>query len=238
MINREPAMKNTRYYLLPLSLLLALPAHANLIVHPMRSTVDAKRATQIRIYSQSTQPQYIQATLRRIDDAAGADEREVEVEPSEAAIAITPGKFALSGGGKRLIRVIPLQPVERETAYRVYFEGVRGPDATGQMVGEGAQASVGVNLVWGALVNVLPTGGEALPRVQGDMLRNDGTLRMGITSIADCDGSRCTAHDVSRSLYPGSAMQLPFAVTPGHTVQLRYPLTRDGFREHVQMLAP
>lgn len=231
-------MKNTRYYLLSLSLLLTLPAYANITVHPMRSTVDAKRATQIRIYSQSTQPQYIQATLRRIDDAAGPDEREVEVEPSEAAIAITPGKFALSGGGNRLIRVIPLQPVERETAYRVYFEGVRGPDASGQTTGEGAQASVGVNLVWGALVNVLPTAGEALPRVQGDMLRNDGTLRMGITSIADCEGSRCTAHDVSRSLYPGSAMKLPFAVIPGHTVQLRYRLTRDGFREHVQTLAP
>ncbi len=231
-------MKTPRFYLLPLPLLLALPAHANLTVHPMRSTVDGKRATQIRIYSQSTQPQYIQATLRRIDDPAGPDEHEVEVEPSQAAIAITPGKFALSGGGNRLIRVIPLQPVERETAYRVYFEGVRGPDAGGPMTGEGAQASVGVNLVWGALVNVLPAGGEAVPRVQGQTLRNDGTLRMGVTSIADCDGSRCTAHDVSRSLYPGSAMPLPFTVTPGHTVQLRYRLTRDGFREHVQTLAP
>ena len=31
---------------------------------------------------------------------------------------------------------------------------------------------------------------------------------------------------------------LPFAVEPGHTVQLRYRLTRDGYREHVQTLTP
>ena len=42
---------------LSLSLLLAAPAHANLTVHPMRASVDGKRSTQIRIYSQSTQPQ-------------------------------------------------------------------------------------------------------------------------------------------------------------------------------------
>ncbi|PAM56841.1 pilus assembly protein, partial [Acinetobacter baumannii] len=102
--------------LIPLTLLLALPAQANLTVHPMRASVDGKRSTQMRIYSQSTQPQYIQASLRRIVDPASDQEHEVEVEPGEAAIAITPGKFALAGGGNRLIRLIPLQPVEAETA--------------------------------------------------------------------------------------------------------------------------
>lgn len=231
-------MKRLSLCLLPFCLLLTLPAQANLTVHPMRTSVDAKRGTQIRVYSQSTQPQYIQASLRRIVDPAGAQESEVEVEPGDAAIAVTPGKFALSGGGNRLIRVIPLQPVERETAYRVYFEGVAGPEASSAEAKEQAEAKVGVNLVWGALVNVLPHDGTVLPRVQGNTLRNDGTLRLGITSIADCVGSRCTAHDVSKSLYPGSTLELPFAVEAGHTVQLRYRLTRDGYREHVQTLTP
>lgn len=231
-------MKALALSVLPLSLLLALPAQANLTVHPMRSSVDAKRGTQIRIYSQSTKPQYIQASLKRIDDAADPGEHEVDVESSEAAIAITPGKFALAGGGNRLIRVIPLQPVQQETAYRVYFEGVRGPDETGVDSTESAQANVGVNLVWGALVNVLPADGTVLPRVHGRTLRNEGTLRLGITSIADCEGTRCTAHAVSRSLYPGSELTLPFEVLPGHSVQLRYRLSRDGYREHVQTLTP
>ncbi|MCF7752613.1 hypothetical protein KQ945_17775 [Bacillus subtilis subsp. subtilis] len=229
-------MKSFALYLLPLSLLLALPAQANLTVHPMRTSVDARKGTQIRVYSQSTQPQYVQATIRRIDSAADADEVEVEVEPGQAAIAITPGKFALAGGGNRLIRVIPLQPVEHETAYRVYFEGVRGPDESPLDIGQGARANLGVSLVWGALVNVLPVDGRLDIQVRGDALHNVGNLRLGITSIADCQGSRCTAHDVSRSLYPGSSLPLPFTLQPGHTVQLRYRLTRDGYREHVQTL--
>ncbi|WP_447595464.1 pilus assembly protein [Stenotrophomonas rhizophila] len=231
-------MKTLILRLLPLLLLWAAPVHANLTVHPMRTWVDAKRGAQIRVYSQSTQPQYVQLSIRRIVDPADANEQEVEVEPGEAALAITPGKFALAGGGNRLIRVIPLQPVEQETAYRVYFEGVRGPEDAAVEVAEGTQASVGVNLVWGALVNVLPADGSVDVRVQDGQLRNTGTLRLGITSVATCDGSRCTAHDVSRSLYPGNALQLPFAVQPGHTVQLRYRLTRDGYREHVQTLVP
>lgn len=231
-------MKTLVRCLLPLSLLMALPAHANLTVHPMRTSVDAKKGAQIRIYSQSTQPQYVQASIKRIVDPAGADEQEVEVEPNEAAIAITPGKFALAGGGNRLIRVIPLQPVEKETAYRVYFEGMRGPDGADHAgEGETAQANVGVSLVWGALVNVLPAQSTMDVQVEGNHLRNTGTLRVGVTSIADCDGARCTVHDVSRSLYPGSALELPFPLQPGHTLQLRYRLTRDGYREHVHNVA-
>jgi len=232
-------MKLSAAVLLSPALLLAFPAHANLTVHPMRASVDAKKGTQIRVYSQSTQAQYVQAALRRIDDPAGPGEREVDIDPDEAAIAITPGKFALAGGGNRLVRVIPLRPVLQETAYRLYFEGVRGPDeSVPGDAGDNARASVGVSLVWGALVNVLPEEGRAGMRVEGNQLRNIGTLRLGVTSIADCEGHRCTAHDISRSVYPGGVLELPFALQPGHTLQLRYRLTRDAYREHMQTLAP
>ncbi len=225
--------------LFPPAVLLAFPALANLTVHPMRASVDTKTGTQIRVYSQSSQPQYVQAALRRIEDPAGPDEREMDIDPEEAAIAITPGKFALAGGGNRLIRVIPLRPVRQETAYRLYFEGVRGlEESVPGDAGDNARANVGVSLVWGALVNVLPEEGRVEVHVEGNQLRNIGTLRVGITSIADCEGQRCTAHDISRSVYPGSALQLPFALQPGHTLQLRYRLTRDGYREHLQTLAP
>ncbi|WP_295520930.1 pilus assembly protein [uncultured Stenotrophomonas sp.] len=233
-------MRNLALRYLPLSLLLVLPgAQANLTVHPMRASVDARKGTHIRVYSQSTQPQYVQASLKRIDHAADADEREVDIEPSTAAIAITPAKFALAGGGNRLIRVIPLQPVQRETAYRVYFEGVRGPEEGTLVTGNSsASASLGVSLVWGALVNVVPADGRVDVQVRDNVLHNAGTLRLGITSVADCQGTRCTAHVLSRSLYPGSQVALPFDLQPGHSVQLRYRLTRDGYREHVQTLTP
>ena len=172
-------MKKLLFCLLPLGALLVPPAQANLTIHPVRTTVDAKRGAQIRVYSQSTQPQYVQVRLLRINNPAEAGEEEIEVEAADAAIAITPGKFALSGGGNRLIRVIPLQAVEKEAAYRIYFEGVKGPDGT---ILEGdeqaAQANVGVSLVWGALVNVVPTDGVVDVRLRGDTLHNDGTLRL------------------------------------------------------------
>lgn len=226
-------------HLLPLALLLPLQGHANLTVHPMRTSADARRGAQIRVYSQSPQPQYVQASLRRIVDPAGAGEHEVEVEPSEAAIAITPGKFALAGGGNRLVRLVPLHPVQQETAYRVYFEGVRGPEEASTDADDSARASVGVSLVWGALVNVLPADGQVGLQLRGNVLHNTGTLRLGITSVAVCgtNGS-CIAHDVSRSLYPGASLQLRFPIEAGNILQLRYRLTRDGHREHVQTLAP
>lgn len=218
-------------------LLAAVPAHANLTVHPMRTSVEARKGAQIRVYSQSTTAQYVQASIRRIDDPASADEREVEIEPADAAITITPAKFALAGGANRLIRVIPLQPVEKETAYRVYFEGVRGPDDA-ELDDPATRAAVGMSLVWGALVNVVPANGRVDVRVQGSSLINAGTLRVGLTSVADCDATgACTAHDVSRSLYPGASLQLPFTPKPGNRLQLRYRLTRDGYREHVQALS-
>jgi len=224
--------------LLALLLLIAVPVQANLTIHPMRVSVEGKRSTPIRVYSQSTQAQYVQVTLRRIDDPAGANEQEREVEPHEAAIAVTPGKFALAGGGNRLIRVIPLQPVEKEMAYRVYFEGVVGADEPAAGIEGGSHANVGVSLVWGALVNVLPTGGEVLLRLQGNTLHNTGSLRVGITSVAECTRAGiCTPHDISHSLYPDAVLELPFQPQPGNTLQLRYRLTRDGYREHVLPLS-
>ncbi|HEL4111943.1 TPA: pilus assembly protein [Stenotrophomonas maltophilia] len=231
-------MKKLLFCLLPLSALLAPPANANLSIHPMRAAVDSKRGTQIRVYSHSTQPQYVQARLLRISNPAQVGEEEVEMEAADAAVAITPGKFALSGGGNRLIRVIPLRTVEKEAAYRVYFEGVRGPDGTLlEDEEQAAQANVGVSLVWGALVNVLPANGSVDLQLQGDTLRNTGTLRVGITGAAVCTAEGvCTPQDLSRSLYPDADLTLPFQIAPGDSLQLRYRLSRDGHREHTQTL--
>lgn len=224
--------------LLLLTTAVVAPVHANLTVHPMRTSVEVRKGAQIRVYSQSPQPQYVQLRLRRILDPAGEDEREVDVDPAEAAIAITPARFALAGGGNRLIRVVPLQPVEQEQAYRIYVEGVRGPEATPPQAGAPSAVQVGVSLVWGALVNVLPAAGQVQLHLHEGVLSNTGSLRIGVTTVAECDGARCTAHTVSRSLYPGGTMPLPFVPAEGRSLQLRYQLTGDGYREHLHTLPP
>jgi hypothetical protein len=204
-------MKKLLFCLLPLSALLAPPAHANLSIHPMRAAVDGKRGTQIRVYSHSTQPQYVQARLRasrilrRLARKRWEWRRPTPRSPS-------PLGSSTSGGGNRLDPGDSATRRGEEAAYRVYFEGVRGPDGT-LLEGDeqAAQANVGVSLVWGALVNVLPTNGSVDLQLQGDTLRNVGTLRVGITGLAECSASgACTTHDFAKSLYPDAELKLPF----------------------------
>ncbi|TGY37078.1 fimbria/pilus periplasmic chaperone [Stenotrophomonas maltophilia] len=224
-----------------LALLPAAPALANLNVHPMRVHAEAGKTATVRVHSQSPQPQYVQATVKRILHPATEDEQEVdEAIGSATVMAVTPGKFGLAGGGNRLVRIIPLQPVQEETAFRVYFEGVLGPDDSEPAVQvQGTGATLGVSLVWGVLVNVLPADGRVEMQLEGDRLVNRGTLRLGVNHVQDCDASGvCTSHEVKRSLYPGAAMTLPFVPRPGGRVEIDYRLSHAGYRDHHQTLLP
>jgi hypothetical protein len=233
-------MRPHRITVLLLSLLPAAPVSANLDVHPMRVHVDAGRTTSIRVQAQTPRTQYVKATVKRVVSPATDVEHEVDAPPGDAAaIAVTPGMFALAGGGSRLVRVIALTPVEQETAFRVYFEGVRGvdPDAPDDTA-ETASATIGVSLVWGVLVNVLPAEGRVEMQLADGSLHNRGTLRLGIDRIEHCAGTTCITHDIERSVYPGDALALPFQPAAGARLRVHYRLSRDGYREHQQTLLP
>lgn len=223
-----------------LFLLPAVPVSANLDVHPMRVHVDAGRSTSIRVHAQSPRTQYVRATVKRVVAPATEDEHEVD-EPAgaDAALVVTPAMFALAGGGSRLVRVIALAPVEQETAFRVYFEGVRGDDPEAMPApAPTASATIGVSLVWGVLANLLPAAGQVSMHLEGDHLHNRGTLRLGIRRIEHCVGDACTTHDIDRSVYPGGALALPFQPGAGARLRVDYRLSRDGYREHQQILLP
>lgn len=221
-----------------LFLLPVAPLWANLDVHPMRVHVDAGRTTSVRVHAQSPRTQYVRATVKRVVGPATEAEHEVDEPPGEkAAIAATPAMFALAGGGSRLVRVIALAPVAEETAFRVYFEGVRGesadapPDAL-----DTAGATLGVSLVWGVLVNALPADGRVDMQLADGQLHNRGTLRLGVLRIEHCTGAVCTPHEIQRSVYPGAALALPFPLASGSRLRVHYRLSRDGYREHRQTL--
>lgn len=218
---------------------VVLPAHANLTVHPMRLPVHDARGGQIRVYSQTPKVQYIQTRVQRLLHPATPDEKEVDVVAGQLdGLVVTPGKFVLGGGGNRLVRVIPLASVTEETAYRVYFEGVRAPGEEDQdSTGEGASASVGVSLVWGALVHVVPA--QSLPdmRVADGQLHNTGNVRLGITEMKACPPQgECTTHSVERSVYPGASLALPFAIAAGTRLTVSYRLSQHGYRDHQRVL--
>ncbi len=223
-----------------LCLLLPMQAHANLDVHPMRVHVEAGKGTAVRVHSQSVHPQYIRVTVKRVLHPGTAREQEVDEAIGEtAAVAVTPTRFALAAGGSRLVRVIALDPVQEETALRVYFEAVPPADEADPVAAPGtASATVGVSLVWGVLVNVLPAQGRAVLQVQGDRLHNQGSLRLGVLRVEQCVAADCQAYAVERSIYPGDAVTLPFQPRVDARVNVYYRLSRDGYREHQQSLRP
>lgn len=127
-----------------------------------------------------------------------------------------------------------------ETAYRVYFEGVRGDaDETSAPVEQGPAAQVGVSLVWGTLVHVLPADPLADMRLDGATLHNTGNLRLGVTTVEHCvTKNRCESHEIAHSVYPGQQLDLPFNATRGDRVRVHYRLSHAGYRTHERELQP
>jgi hypothetical protein len=220
---------------------LAAPAQANLSVHPMRLPVQDGRAGQIRVYSQTGKVQYVQTRVLRLEQPGTPDEAEVALAPgNQDGVVVTPARFVLASGGNRLVRVIPLQSVTQETAYRVYVEGVPPPhDEHAEGEGDASTANVGVSLVWGALVHVIPA--QPLPdmRIDGADLHNIGNVRLGVTAIKACTAAnQCTEHSVERSLYPGARMPLPFDPAGVAQLTVSYRLSYLGYKDHHRTLAP
>jgi len=218
------------------------PAHANLSVYPMRVAAEPGKHAEFRVTSQSPSTQFVQVVIKQVLDPGTPQEREIDVAGgARAALLASPAKFAVPGGGSRLVRLIPLQELSEEGVFRAYVEGV-GAEANESSVdvdvGQGTTASLKVNLIWGVLVHLLPKGGEMDVRLEGNTLRNAGTLRVGITGVAECDGRDCNEHSWNTTLYPGRQLNLPFERMPGRSVQLSYRLSQDPFQDKAQTLGP
>ncbi|HIE4562745.1 TPA: pilus assembly protein [Stenotrophomonas maltophilia] len=217
-------------------------AHANLGVYPMRVSAEPGGHAEVRVTSQSPKPQYVQVVIKQVLDAGTPEEREIDVVGgARAALMPSPAKFALPGGGSRLVRLIPLQDLAEEGVFRAYVESVDGGSAESADavdLGQGASAGLNVNLIWGVLVHLLPKNGLMDVRLEGNALRNTGNVRVGIAGIAECDGKDCLEYPWKGALYPGRQAVLPFERTPGRSVQLRYRLSQDPYQENTRTFVP
>ncbi|MBP1000549.1 hypothetical protein [Serratia fonticola] len=122
--------------------------------------MDSKGASQIKVISQDNDVQFIKVSLRKILQSGTAQENEKVSDASSAAgLIITPQKIALSSASERLIRLVSVMPPEKETTWRDYFESVNEDNFIAQpddSKASTATASIGVNVVWGALIHVAP----------------------------------------------------------------------------------
>lgn len=201
---------------------------ANMSVYPMELGIGETGAAQIRVISQSDGVQFVKVTEKQILNPGTQQEQEADVEQfGQSSLVITPQKLAISAGSQRLVRLVALELPEKETTWRVYFEGV--PELEDNVAAASPQKTttkVGINLVWGALVHVAPKKAVAsltLDAQRGQVI-NDGTLRIPLREVGVCDQSGvCDWKKETTTIYPGTELKIAsLMVKPGKTYKARY----------------
>lgn len=208
-------VKQTLLATLPALALFSQSTLANMSVYPMEINVDASGAGQIKVSSKSDDIQFIRIKKKKIINPGTPQEKEIDVTSiNEGALVVTPEKFALAAGSMRVVRLVSLMPEKKETAWRVYFEGVNQPDDPAEENGlpaGNAQAKVGVNIIWGALVHLAPESASvalSINTAKGTVF-NSGTLRVPLKEIGICNAdSKCKWVEEHATVYPDTERQL------------------------------
>lgn len=201
---------------------------ANMSVYPMNVELGDTGAAQIRVMSQSDSVQFIKVTEKQIVNPGTKQEKEVSVDGfGKNSLVITPQKLAISAGSQRLVRLVALELPEKETTWRVYFEGVselEGNSATANP--QATSTELGISLVWGVLVHVAPK--KAIASLALDTRRglvvNDGTLRIPLREVGVCDPAGiCQWKKETATIYPGAEIKIASLIAqPGKKYKARY----------------
>ncbi|RBL82054.1 fimbrial protein [Streptomyces cavourensis] len=203
-----------------------LAAHANMMVYPMQSNIEAgaRNTGQLWAYSHSDKTQYVQVVVKRVLNPATQQEQEEEVKAWDGSgLIASPTKFALPAGGSRAVRLVPASTPTAQTVYRVYLEPVAAPGLD-DTPATNKHGKVSVSIIWGAIVHVMPEQPIVQLAQDGGTLINTGTVKVRLTGIAQCRGAgqdACRWTDVAQSVYPGMRWSLPRALQ-GQTLRVRY----------------
>lgn len=117
---------------------------------------------------------------------------------------------------------------EKETTRRVYFEGVKQPDSIipGKAETSAAMATLGVNVIWGALVHIAPEENVISLSIdpRRGTLKNNGTLRVPLREIGICDAvSSCKWIKEDATIYPDTERKLKtLTMKQGQKYKFRY----------------
>lgn len=219
-----------------LGLAIAAPASvANMVVYPMTTKIGNEQdgVTQIQIFSKTDKVQYVKTRVAKVVNPAMQDEHEVDVS-ADAGLVVSPQRLVLTPGSNRTVRIISDSVPTEEIVYRVYFEPVNAPaDAIEVESADGpaVKSQIGVSLIWGALVRVLPDNRnlQATLSADGSKLHNGGNVRIGVLEVGHCTSgseSDCKWTDVQKSVYPGQSLSIDSANRTGSVV-IRYQTTAD-----------
>lgn len=214
-----------RLFALLTLLLISSTLKANMLVYPMELNVGKSGAAKISIDSKSDKVQFIKVYETKIIHPGTGLEKEIAMDASNDSLAVTPVKLALSPGAERIVRLISFEPPEKETTWRVYFEAV-SEDEFNEVSGKSQKSSadVGVSIIWGALIHVLPSEIKAsiIYEPGKKALVNNGTIRMPITELGTCSrGGACVWSKFTKTIYPDESLPVTALAVNGF-YQLKY----------------
>lgn len=218
--------------MLCMALLVAGSARANITVYPMSMSLGGIEAGieggagSIQVFSKTQDTQFIKVSVKRVLQPATANEHEETVANWEGAgLVVSPPKFALPAGARRVVRIVGLSRPKNEELYRVYFERASVPE---EVTPEAKQpeGSVSVNLIWGVLVQVPPAEPRAeLRRAGTGTLHNSGNVRLGLLEVGRCTGrddASCQWSPLNRSLYPACDLDLAIGAASSEMLRVKY----------------
>ncbi|WP_433640986.1 fimbria/pilus periplasmic chaperone [Kluyvera georgiana] len=221
-------MIKIRYFVFPFLLLAHVTASANMTVYPMAVGLDNNGEGNVRVISKSREVQFIRTKVYRIDNPGTPMEKENEITASSGNdVVVMPPKFAVPGGSSKLVRLVSMEPTNKERIYRVMFEGVPSLDDTVTANNKGIATQVSVNLVWGVLVSVPPEQ----PRIhlvlspEKNALLNQGSQRVKIIDVGLCrqgeSGDQCHHQSDNHNIFPDGTYSLP-ATTGYEHIEIKY----------------
>lgn len=190
--------------------LISFTLKANMLVYPMELDVGKSGAAKISVDSKSDKVQFIRVRETKIIHPGTSLEKEIAMDVSNDSLAVTPVKLALSPGSERIVRLISFEPPEKETTWRVYFEAVSESEFN-EVSGNSQKSSadVGVSIIWGALIHVLPAKIKAsiVYEPSKKALINNGTIRIPVTELGTCprEGA-CVWSKFTKTIYPDESL--------------------------------
>ncbi|WP_058709048.1 hypothetical protein [Pantoea stewartii] len=224
-------------------LVLAGYANAAVSVYPIEVNIGKSGNSKIEVISSSEKVAFVKVSVKKIINPGTPHEKELEVEGLDKnGLIVTPLKLAITPGSKRIVRMVTLDTPEKETTWRVYFQEVSSDEynnvSDNSMHGE-TKAEVGVNIVWGALVHVLPkipTYNLILNTKTGSIY-NAGTSRIKIKGICkrSYDG-KCNWKESGSTIYPDMSVNVfPFKYSSGNYYKVKFINNADGKEEEIPL---
>lgn len=216
---------------------------AAVTVYPIEVNVGKDGASKIQIMSQSNKVSFVKVIQKKIINAGTPQEKEVSVTaPDESGLIVTPIKLAITPGATRVARLLTLNPPAKESTWRVYFEEVSADDYKSEENPgnhKKTDANVGVNIVWGALVHVLPQNQTASLELDDRTVEfiNTGTVRIPILEIGECSSKdNCVWKKAGATIYPDMRVRIrSFTYHPNHTYKVKYKNVVNGKTEEIPL---